>query len=122
MRKLQGINPLFRHPLLRSFPGVAMPSVLRDAFSITRISFWAGALVSSLIGSSLYMFTQRSIESDAQERFLNHAKHAQSVISVRIKSYTDLLRSTASMIQSSEQLTHYQFHEYVRGLDLARQF
>lgn len=99
-----------------------MPSVLRDAFSITRISFWAGALVSSLIGSSLYMFTQRSIESDAQERFLNHAKHAQSVISVRVKSYTDLLRSTASMIQSSDQLTHHQFHEYVRGLELSRQF
>lgn len=99
-----------------------MPSVLRDAFSITRISFWAGALVSSLIGSSLYMFTQRSIESDAQERFNNHVKYAQSVVSVRVKSYTDLLRGTASMLQSLEKPTHRYFHEYVHGLQLEKNF
>lgn len=99
-----------------------MPAILRDAFSVTRISFWTGAVLASLVGSSLYIFTQRSIESDAQERFLNHARYAQTLIGVRVKSYTDLLRSAASMIQSSDRLTHRQFHEYVHGLALARNF
>ena len=63
-----------------------MPPVLRDAFSVTRFSFWTGVLLSSVIGSVAYVITQRSIENNAQERFVNHAKYAQSVISVRIKS------------------------------------
>jgi len=97
-------------------------SLLQEAFSVTRPAFWAGTLLSSLIGSSLYIFTHRSIESDARERFLNHAKYAQSVISVRVKSYTDLLRSAGSMVQSSQVVTHQQFHEYVRGLHLAQNY
>ena len=99
-----------------------MSTVLKDAFSVTRLSFWTGALLSSVIGSALYMFTHRSIESDARERFLNHTRYAQSVIEVRVKSYTDLLRNSASMLQSMDVLTHRQFHEYVRGLDLKRNF
>ncbi|WP_200958411.1 CHASE domain-containing protein, partial [Massilia sp. Root335] len=99
-----------------------MATTLRDTFSVTRFSFWAGALLSSLVGGLLYMFTARSIESDAEARFISHAKHAQSVINVRVKSYTDLLRSTASMIESSDVLTHQNFHEFVLGLDLARNF
>ncbi len=99
-----------------------MSTVLKDAFSVTRLSFWTGALLSSLIGSALYMVTQRSIESDAQERFINHARYAQSVIGVRIKSYTDLLRGAGSMIQSVDGFTHHQFHEYVRLLDLRANF
>ncbi|MFK3738411.1 sensor histidine kinase [Massilia sp. TN1-12] len=99
-----------------------MSTVLRDAFSITKVSFWIGALLSSLIGSSLYIFTHRSIESDARERFNNHARYAQSVIEVRIKSYTDLLRNTASVLQSSNHIDHEEFHEYVRGVELNRHF
>ena len=74
-----------------------MSTTLRDAFSVTRFSFWTGALLSTLVGTTLYMLTQRSIESNAHERFINHAKYAQSVINVRVKSYTDLLRMSASM-------------------------
>jgi len=99
-----------------------MSSVLREAFSVTRLSFWTGALLSSLVGSVLYIFTHRSIESDAHERFLNHARYAQNLINVRIKSYTDLLNSAGSMVQSSENFSHRQFHEYVRGLELSRNF
>ena len=99
-----------------------MATTLRDAFSVTRFSFWIGALLSSLIGSLLYMVTARSIESDAEARFVSHARHAQSVINVRVKSYTDLLRATASMIQSTDVLTYQNFHEFARGLDLARHF
>jgi signal transduction histidine kinase len=99
-----------------------MTTTLRDAFSVTRFSFWAGALLSSLVGSMLYIVTARSIESDAEARFVSHARHAQSVINVRVKSYTDLLRSTVSMIQSTDVLTHENFHEFARGLDLERNF
>ena len=99
-----------------------MSSLLREAFSVTRLSFWISALLSLLIGSSLYMFTHRSIESDARERFNNHARYAQSVVDVRAKSYTNLLRGTASLIQSTDAPTHRQFHEYVRGLELAHNF
>lgn len=99
-----------------------MSSLLREAFSVTRMSFWISALLSLLIGSSLYIFTQRSIESDARERFNNHARYAQSVVDVRAKSYTNLLRGTASLIQSTNAPTHRQFHEYVRGLELSKNF
>ncbi|WP_322405691.1 CHASE domain-containing protein, partial [Massilia luteola] len=99
-----------------------MPTVLRDAFSVTRFSFWTGVLLSSLVGSLSYVMTQRSIERNAYERFINHAKYAQSVIGVRVKSYTDLLRATGSMIHSTDVLSHRKFHEYVSGLNLSKNF
>jgi signal transduction histidine kinase len=101
---------------------IAMSTVMKNAFSATRLSFWVGALLSSLIGSMLYVITQRSIESDARARFMNHVAYAQTIINVRAKSYTDLLRGTASLIQSTPVFTHEQFHEYVRGLDLERHY
>jgi signal transduction histidine kinase len=99
-----------------------MSAVLREAFSVTRLSFWTGLLVSSVIGSAMYIVTQRSIESDTRERFANHVRYAQSVISVRIKSYTDLLRGATSVLQSTDHITHRQFHEYVRGMELEKNF
>jgi signal transduction histidine kinase len=99
-----------------------MSTVIRDAYSITRWSFLIGTLLSTLIGSMLYVATQRSIESDAEERFNNHAKYAQSLISVRVKSYTDVLRGAGSVLESSEDVTHSQFHEYVRGLALSTHY
>jgi signal transduction histidine kinase len=99
-----------------------MSTVLRDAFSATRFSFWTGVALSSLVGAAAYFVTARSIESDAEKRFLNHANYAQSVISERVKSYSDLLRGAASFVQSSGFLTHPQFHQYVHGLQLETQF
>jgi signal transduction histidine kinase len=99
-----------------------MSTMLRYAFSVTRFSFWIGALLSSLIGSLLYVATMRSIEREAQERFMSHARYAQGVVSVRIKSYTDLLRGTASMLHSSERISHRAFHDYVQGLELGKNY
>ncbi|MFL6633947.1 MAG: CHASE domain-containing protein [Massilia sp.] len=79
-------------------------------------------MLSTLVGSVLYVATTRSIESDVQERFVRHAKYAQAVINMRIKSYTDLLRGAASVLQSGDTLTHRQFHDYVQGLHLARNY
>jgi signal transduction histidine kinase len=99
-----------------------MSTILRDAFSITRLSFWTGVLLSSLVGGLAYVVTARSIESDARERFLNHGTYAQNVIAVRIKSYTDLLHRSASLVQSSGKLSHRTLHDYVRGLDVKKQY
>ena len=96
-----------------------MSMTLRDAFSVTRFSFWTGAMLSTLVGGVLYVITSRSIESDVQERFVRHAKYAQAVISMRLKSYTDLLRGAASVLQSGDTISHRQFHNYVQGLHLA---
>jgi signal transduction histidine kinase len=99
-----------------------MSTTLRDAFSVTRFSFWTGVMLSTLVGSVLYAITARSIESDVQERFVRHAKYAQAVISMRIKSYTDLLRGAASVLQSGDTHSHRQFHDYVKGLNLAKNY
>jgi signal transduction histidine kinase/CHASE1-domain containing sensor protein len=99
-----------------------MSTVLRDAFSVTRFSFWTGLLLSSVVGALAYTVTERSIESDAHGRFINHAKYAQSVIGTRIKSYADLLRGSASAMQSSDNMTQALFHDYVQGLNLPRDY
>jgi signal transduction histidine kinase len=99
-----------------------MLSVLEDAFSLSRPSIWTGLFLSSLVGGVLYASLSRSIERDAQERFNNHLKFAQNLIDLRAKSHADLLRGAASLIQSSDHLHHDQFHEYVRGLELAKNF
>jgi signal transduction histidine kinase len=99
-----------------------MSITLRDAFSVTRFSFWTGVMLSTLVGSVLYVVTTRSIESDVQERFSRQAKYAQAVINMRIKSYTDLLRGAASLLQSGDTISHRQFHDYVQGLHLARNY
>ena len=99
-----------------------MSTTLRDAFSVTRFSFWTGVMLSTLVGSVLYVVTTRSIESDVHERFVRHAKYAQAVINMRLKSYTDLLRGAASVLQSGDTLGHRQFHDYVQGLHLARNY
>lgn len=95
-----------------------MSTILRDAFSVTRFTFWTGVLLSSLVGALAYLVTSNSIESDARARFVNDAMYAQNVIAIRVKSYTDLLRRSASLIQSSDRFSHRKLHEYVRGLDL----
>jgi signal transduction histidine kinase len=101
---------------------LAMSAVLKRAFSVSRLSFWTGVLLSSVVGALAYGVTAQSIESDARERFLNHTQHAQNVLAARIKSYADLLRGSASAIQSSEEVTQDLFHEYVQGLNLPRDY
>lgn len=122
MRNLQSINCLKAASAAGKAWGAIMLAVLREAFSITRLSFWIGTLLSTLVGCCMYISTHRSVESDAHERFINHTRYAQSMIGLRIKSYTDLLRGAASQIQSTDVMAHRQFHEYVRGLDMEKQF
>ncbi|HEY0487882.1 MAG TPA: CHASE domain-containing protein [Telluria sp.] len=85
-------------------------------------AFWMGIAVSSLVGALLYVATSRFIESDSSERFANHARNAQNTIVARVKSYTDVLRSAASLFRTTERVTRDQFHEYATGLDLRENF
>ncbi|HEX8611297.1 MAG TPA: CHASE domain-containing protein [Telluria sp.] len=71
---------------------------------------------------ALYLATANSIEADSRARFTGLAQNARNTINTRIKSYTDVLRGTVSLFQISEPLTRRQFHGYVNGLGLARNF
>lgn len=92
------------------------------AFSMSKPAFWTGVLISSAVGLMFYIATANTIESNAQERFANMARGAQSSINGRIKSYTDVLRGSASLFQTTADLTREQFHRYVDGLSLEREF
>lgn len=84
--------------------------------------FWMGIAISSLVGALLYLATSALIESDSRERFANHARNAQNTIVARVKSYTDVLRSAASLFRTTERVTRDQFHEYATGLALSENF
>jgi signal transduction histidine kinase len=92
------------------------------AITTGKPSFWIGVLLSSVVGMGFYFATAKAIESDVQNRFNNMARGVQTTINGRIKSYTDVLRGSASLFQTSENITREQFHRYVDGLSLAKEF
>jgi signal transduction histidine kinase len=69
-----------------------------------------------------YLATAKTIEKDAQARFNNMARNVQAAINGRIKSYSDVLRGSASLFRTSADLTREQFHRYVEGLSLEQEF
>lgn len=85
-------------------------------------AFWIGALLSSTVGLLFYVTTASTIERDAQQRFNNMSRSVLVTINGRIKSYTDVLRGSASLFQTSTDLTREQFHRYVEGLSLEKEF
>ncbi|WP_229421725.1 sensor histidine kinase [Massilia aquatica] len=91
-------------------------------FSTARPALWVGLPFSLAVGLVLYLATANSIETDSRARFAGLAQNARNTINARIKSYTDVLRGTVSVFQISEPLTRRQFHGYVNGLGLARNF
>lgn len=91
-------------------------------FSTARPALWVGLPFSLAVGMALYLATANSIEADSRARFTGLAQNARNTINTRIKSYTDVLRGTVSLFQISEPLTRRQFHGYVNGLGLARNF
>lgn len=92
------------------------------AFNMGKPTFWMGVLLSLSVGLLFYFATATTIESDAQNRFDNMARSVQTAINGRIKSYTDVLRGSASLFQTSGDLTGEQFHRYVEGLSLEKEF
>lgn len=90
--------------------------------STTRTAFWIGIPLSFAVGLIFYVATARSIEADARQRFSGHAQNARNTIAARIKSYTDVARGTAALLQTMYPLTRGQFHTYVNGLHLKSNF
>jgi signal transduction histidine kinase len=88
----------------------------------SRAGLWIGIPLSLMVGVLCYVATSKSIEHDSRERFAGHARNAQNTIGARIKSYTDLLRGAASLFHANDPVTRKQFHDYVKGLDMARYF
>lgn len=97
-------------------------NIRKQHLSFSAPVFLPGLLLSSAVGALFYAVTTASIERDMYSRFVNHSRNAASTISVRVKSYTDLLRAASSLFQSSDVLSHAQFHEFVQGLSLRQQF
>lgn len=82
----------------------------------------AGAALSLAVGLLCYWLTARSIEADNRERFNHLARNAQFIIEARLKGYIDLLRSGASMMNTTGEGTREQFHRYAEHLELPRHF
>ncbi|MCW2905187.1 MAG: histidine kinase [Streptosporangiaceae bacterium] len=92
------------------------------AFTTGKPAFWIGALLSTGVGLLFYVATANTIENDAQNRFDSMARSVQTTINGRIKSYTDVLRGSASLFQISPNLTREQFSRYVDGLSIEKEF
>lgn len=84
--------------------------------------WWPGLLLSLGAGVLFYGAAARSIETDARQRFSNHARTAQFSIASRIKTYSDVLRAAASFFQASDYTSRNSFQRFVRGLDLGHNF
>jgi signal transduction histidine kinase len=85
-------------------------------------AFLLGAVLSAAVGAGFYSVTASIIENDAQQRFNSVVRTADFTILSRVKSYTDVLRGTASMFQTSTEITREQFRRYVQGLKLETEF
>jgi signal transduction histidine kinase len=92
------------------------------SFPMSPRSLTVGLVLSLAVGLSSFLFIAQSIETDARERFSQHARNAQQTINERLKSYTDVLRGAASLLQSSPDVGRQQFNSYVKGLNLQRNF
>ena len=91
--------------------------------TVSGIRIWAGGLLLALaVGGALYAGAARTVNDDAAQRFDNLTHGAQHSLATRVKSYSDLLRGLEALFRTSDQLTRRQFHDYVAGLDIRRQF
>jgi signal transduction histidine kinase len=81
-----------------------------------------GLALSAAVGFVCYTLTANAVEQDAQQRFTSMTRIIQYTINGRLKSYADVLRGTASLFQTSTDLTRDQFHNYVEGLSLTTEF
>ena len=91
-------------------------------FTMGKVAFWVGFLLSSAVGLLFFVTTANTIERDAKARFNTMARSVQNMINERVKSYNDVLRGSASLFQATPNLTRKQFHLYVQGLSLEKEF
>ncbi|MET0266373.1 MAG: CHASE domain-containing protein [Duganella sp.] len=88
-----------------------------------RLLFWgAGWALALAAGGVSYAVGEHIVDADARQRFDNLTRSTQYAMAARIKAYSDVTRGLTALFRSNEQLTRLQFHQYVQGLDLPRQF
>ena len=87
-----------------------------------KLGSWLGALLSFGVGAGLYVSTSQAIENDARTRFGHMARNVQAMLDGRFKTYADVLRGTASLFLTTDQVTREAFRRYVSGLDLSNHF
>ena len=80
------------------------------------------SVLSLCIGLLCHLATARSVEADAGILFNSLADSTRQNIANHIKSYTDLLRGTASLFRASGEVSREQFRRYVAYLDLRQNF
>jgi signal transduction histidine kinase len=93
-----------------------------NTFSSARRAFVVGACLASGVGATLYVIADNAMENEGRQRFDRVVRTAHFTLLSRVKSYTDLLRGSASMFQATPGLTRQQFHRYVEGLKLQTEF
>jgi len=81
-----------------------------------------GVVMSLMVGLLFYMAASLSIENDASDLFNNLSRNTQKNITSRLKSYTNLLRGTASLFHANEHVSREQFHRYVANLALQQNY
>ncbi|MGK5061519.1 sensor histidine kinase [Janthinobacterium sp. LB3P112] len=81
-----------------------------------------GFVMSMMMGLLLYMAASRLIEKDARDLFNNLARNTQKNIESRIRSYTNLLRGTASLFHANEHVSREQLHRYVANIALQQNY
>jgi signal transduction histidine kinase len=62
------------------------------------------------------------VERDASDRFESVVRTGHYTILRRVKGYADILRGSASLFLSNPDLTREEFHRYVSGLNLEKEF
>lgn len=94
---------------------------LKNFFRLRR-PLLIGAALSSVVGVSFYATTAAMIERDGSERFESVVRTAHYTILRRVKGYTDVLRGSGSLFLAKPDLTREEFHRYVTGLNLEKEF
>jgi signal transduction histidine kinase len=97
-------------------------SVRLKSFMAVTPGVMFGTALSLGVAVLSYLVTVRTIDRDNEERFGNMARNAQYTIDARIRSYTNVLRSAASLFQADLDVSRDNFHRYVMGLDLAQHY
>ncbi len=75
----------------------------------------AGSLV-------LCLLVEQTITNRSRAEFDYHVDNAQISIQNRVRSYVDVLRSSAALFYTADRISREQFHNYVTELDLQQTF
>jgi signal transduction histidine kinase len=91
-------------------------------FATLKPSLLLGVALSACIGMLCYYVTRSTIDKENAERFRKMAHTAQFTLDARIKSYTTVLRATASLFSAEPNITREKFHRFFTSLNLAEHY